>query len=90
MGIPDNYWHKIEEFQKKGGISNFNGIIDGLGGFRENCQAMVQECEQILNQEEQADQVNRAQHGAQWTILPSAGMNQPYRQNIAMYSQKIG
>lgn len=88
--IPEAYWTKIEEFQKKGAISNFNNIIEGLSSFRGNCMEMIQESEQTLNTEEQADNVNRSQHGAQWTILPSASMNVPYRQNLDMYKTKIG
>ena len=89
-GIPDNYWAKIEEFQKKGALNNFNGIIEGLSSFRDNCSAMIQEAEKCLNEEEQNDNINRQQFGAQWTILPSNSMNQPYRDNLAMYQMKIG
>jgi len=50
---------------------------------------MITEAEKILNEEEQQDSGLRATQGARWTPLPSQGMNQPYRQNLAMYKTKI-
>lgn len=31
----------------------------------------------------------RSTHGVKWNVLPSNGMNQPYRQNIEIYRMKI-
>lgn len=80
---------KIEEFQKKGAISNFSNILESLNGMRNNCLMMVGEVEAQINEEEKFDNEMRAANGPKWTPLPSASMNQPYKQNIKMYMQKI-
>jgi hypothetical protein len=51
---------------------------------------MVNDTEKTLNEEEQQDSGLRAVNGPRYTALPSNSMNQPYRQNIAMYRTKIG
>lgn len=53
--IPESYMAKIEEFQKKGAISNFKNVLDGLAGLRVNCGQMLDECEATLNEEETFD-----------------------------------
>ena len=50
---------------------------------------MVGEIEKQINEEEKFDNDMRNANGPKWTPLPSAGMNQPYKQNIIMYMQKI-
>ena len=47
--IPDSYFVKIEEFQKKGAINNFKNILEGLNGLRGNCAQMLNDSETILN-----------------------------------------
>jgi len=80
--IPESYMNRINEFQKKGAITNFTNIMDGMNGLRENCSLMIANSESLLNEEEALDNNMRASQGAKWTPLPSNGMNQPYRQNI--------
>jgi hypothetical protein len=46
---------------------------------------MIQIAEQDLLKEETYDNNMRASHGAQWTIMASTGLNQPYKSNIGMY-----
>lgn len=53
--IPDSYMNKISEFQKKGGINNYKGILSGLDGLREQCGLMIQNAQQILQEEEGFD-----------------------------------
>lgn len=50
---------------------------------------MLQSCGQDLDFEQTYDANSRAAHGAQWTIMASPGLNQPYRQNIEVYKTKI-
>jgi hypothetical protein len=50
--VPDDYWQKIEEFQKKGALSNFAQAIANLADLNKNCEMMIQETEGIVNQEE--------------------------------------
>jgi len=80
---------KIEEFQKKGAISNFKNVLDGLAGLRANCGQMLNDCEATLTEEETFDAQMRAMNGPKWTALPSNGMNGPYKQNISMYRTKV-
>lgn len=73
--IPDQYWGKIEEFQKKGAISNFANAITCLAEMGSNCQSMIEESVIILDQEEQEDGNLRGAHGAKWTLLASSALN---------------
>jgi hypothetical protein len=41
--IPDSYLNRIIEFQKKGAIQNFDGIISAVAGLRENCVMMIKD-----------------------------------------------
>jgi hypothetical protein len=50
---------------------------------------MLNESETILMEEENFDSQMRAMQGQKWTALPSNGMNGPYKQNIAMYRNKL-
>ena len=63
--------------------------MGGMTGLRENCNMMIDATEKDLNDEENQDNQLRTAIGAKWTALPSNTMNQPYRQNIAMYRTKI-
>lgn len=87
--IPDSYLAKIAEFQKKGGINNYQGILTNLGGLREQCGLMLKEAEAVLMEEEGFDNHMRSQFGARWTAVPSTTMNGPYKQNLGMYAQKL-
>jgi len=43
--IPDQYWNKIEQFQKKGAIANFENSIGGMQGMSQQCEMMIQTSE---------------------------------------------
>ena len=77
--IPESITSKVEDFQKKGAVSNFSNIIDSIGGLRHNCDLMINECEKIIDEEEQFDRGMRDAYGAAWNVLDSKGLNQPYR-----------
>jgi len=47
--------NKISEFQKKGGINNYKGILSGLDGLREQCGLMIKDAQNILQEEEGFD-----------------------------------
>ncbi len=53
--IPPALWEKIEDFQKKGGHSNVQGMITGLGSIRENNFNMIQLMYKTLEEEETSD-----------------------------------
>jgi hypothetical protein len=89
-GVPEDYWTKIEAFQKKGAISNFAQALANLGDLGKNCDMMIQEIEGIVNQEEQEDMNVRAILGQKCTFPPSSSLNQPYRMNTQQYRQKLG
>lgn len=63
--------------------------MSGMTGLRENCNMMIDATEKELNEEENQDNHLRVANGARWTALASNTMNQPYRQNIIMYRNKI-
>ena len=87
--IPPSYQEKINEFQKKGAMTNFTNIMQGIAGLRDNCKLMLQECEKDVKAEEDQDSFLRSTNGPKWTALPSNGMNQAFKQNIGMYRMKI-
>ena len=66
-------------------MSNFTNIIDSIGGLRHNCDLMLNECEKILNEEEQFDKGMRDAYGTAWNVLDSAGLNQPYKKQVETY-----
>ena len=78
-GVPDDYWNKIEDFQKKGAMSNFAQALANLGDLNKNCDMMIQETEAIVNQEEQEDMNVRAILGPKCTFPPSSSLNGSYR-----------
>ena len=83
------YWSKIEAFQKKGAISNFQNSIAGMQGFSQQCEAMLQAAEAKLAKEEQEDAGLRATFGQNWPLPQSSALNGPYKNNIAMYRAKL-
>jgi programmed cell death 6-interacting protein len=60
--IPENLWSKIEEFQKKGGIQNVQGMIQGLTAMRENNMSMIEQMQKTLEEEESSDNQMRTQY----------------------------
>jgi glucose-6-phosphate dehydrogenase assembly protein OpcA len=77
------------EFQKKGAINNFTSAIDSLQAMSANCSQMLSDCEEQLQKEEAFDTKMRGAHSDQWNILASSAINQPYKQNIQSYRDKI-
>lgn len=77
--IPDSYMVKINEFQKKGAITNFKNNLDALAGLRVNCMQMLDDSEKVLMEEENFDAQMRTMQAGKWTALPSTGMNGPYK-----------
>jgi hypothetical protein len=77
--IPESITKKVEDFQKKGAVSNFTNIIDSIGGLRHQCDLMINECEKIVDEEENFDKGMRAAYGSQWNVIDSTGLNAPYR-----------
>ena len=53
--IPQNLWEKIEDFQKKGGHGNCQGMIQGIGAVRVNNFEMIQQMYKALEDEENQD-----------------------------------
>lgn len=87
--IPEQYWQKIEEFQKKGAISNFTSALSSMSDLGKNCNMMIDESSGVLDKEEQEDGALRAANGPKWTLLASTALNQPYRQNLKSYRDKL-
>lgn len=50
--IPQNLWEKIEDFQKKGGHGNVQGMIQGIGAVRNNNLEMIQQINKLIDDEE--------------------------------------
>ena len=80
---------KIEEFQKKGAINNFSEILKSLGDISNNCIMLIDDAQSVLKQEQQEDEMLRAQNGAKWSMPTSAAINQPYMANLTMYCDKL-
>ena len=60
-----------------------------MGDLGKNCDIMIQEATKILDQEEAEDNNLRAANGPKWTLLASSALNQPYRQNLKSYTDKL-
>ena len=63
--------------------------MDNLKSLRDNCGMMIVDAEQQMMKEEALDSQMRNTHGVKWNVLPSSGMNAPFKQNIQMYRTKI-
>lgn len=87
--IPEDLWKKIEEFQKKGADQNFAASIQGNETIIQINNDMLKDMENTLNAEEQEDNQLRQQHGPKFNRMPSASVNQPYRQGVADYKAKL-
>lgn len=86
--IPQQLWDKIEAFQKRGGLQNVKGMIEGVGAMRQNNHGIMQQMMQVIDQEEQADNQMRNQHGQKWNRLPSNALNAQFKQQISDLQQK--
>lgn len=53
--IPPALWEKVEDFQKKGGHSNVQGMLQGLAAIRENNFNMITHMQKIIDEEEASD-----------------------------------
>jgi len=60
--VPQQVWEKIEDFQKKGGLQNVQGMIQGIGAMRHNNQTVMQQMMQTLEEEENLDNQMRQQY----------------------------
>lgn len=87
--IPAMYWTKIEEFQKKGAIANFQNSINGMAAFKVQAESMIAQCEGKLQKEEQEDANLRATFGTKWPLPQSSAINGPYKNNLTMYKSKL-
>jgi len=83
------YWNKIEAFQKKGAIANFQNSISGMQSFSQQCEAMLKASEAKLLKEEQEDAQLRGTFADKWPLPMSTALNGPYKNNIAMYRSKL-
>ena len=86
--IPPALWEKIEDFQKKGGHSNLLGMIQGLGGVRENNFQMIQQMHKLLEEEEAVDNQMRSQYQQKWSRMPSASLTANFKAMLVDYSNK--
>lgn len=87
--IPNELWAKIEDFQKKGADQNFAMSIQGNQTIIQINNDMIADMESTLNSEEQEDNQLRQQYGPKFNRMPSPSVNQPYRQSISDYKQKL-
>lgn len=87
--IPSMYWTKIEDFQKKGAIANFQNSINGMAAFKVQGDSMLAQCEGKLAKEEQEDANLRQTFGTKWPLPQSSAINGPYKNNINMYRSKL-
>lgn len=78
-------WAKIEDFQKKGGLSRIKEQIDTAKTFVELNGQMIGAMQKDLTDEEQEDAQLRAQHGAQFARPPSDQVNAAYKKSLADY-----
>lgn len=69
--IPDSYMTKIEDFQKKGAMSNFTNILEVISGMRDNCNNIIDTTSGLLDAEEKIDNEMRQMHGVKWNTIPS-------------------
>lgn len=55
----------------------------------QECQGLLLATKNSIQAEEDFDQRMRASHKERWNIMPSSGLNQPYKSNVANYEQKL-
>ena len=87
--VPDSVWVKIEEFQKKGAAQNFSQAIASAESLKAVNSDMIQACRTTIESEENEDNQLRNQHGAKFNRPPSGTVNQPYKQSLFDYQQKV-
>jgi multidrug efflux pump subunit AcrB len=81
--IPAQIWEKIEDFQKKGGVQNIQGMIGGVQAMRNNNQSIMQQMMQVLEEEEKTDSQHRQQYQEKWNRLPSNALNAQFKHSIS-------
>lgn len=87
--IPPQLWEKIEDFQKKGGHSNVQGMIAGLAGIRDNNFQMIADMNRLLDEEEAQDGQLRQTHGGKWSRMPSNALNVNLKNQLFEYQLKL-
>jgi hypothetical protein len=48
-------WEKIEDFQKRGAISNLQGMMGGIDSLRQNNLNLISQMQKSLDEEEESD-----------------------------------
>ena len=86
--VPPQVWAKIEDFQKKGGLQNVQGMIQGVGAMRANNQGVMQQMMQTLEEEERLDSQMRQQYQQKWNRLPSSALNGQFKHAISDLTAK--
>ena len=80
--IPAKTWEKVEEFQKKGGVTNIKGMIQGVALMRGNIHQMFQQMLSVLQEEEIGDNMARQQFGQMWNRLHSEALTLQFKNQI--------
>ena len=78
--IPDSIMEKIQGFQKKGALSNFQEQIEGISSLRDQAYTILKECEIELLKEEDQDKQMRETFVEKWTNVSSLIINASYKQ----------
>lgn len=77
--IPDQMWVKIEDFQKKGAMTQFQNLIDTCNAMKASNNHTLSECQSKLQKEEDEDEALRKQYGSGFSRLPSNAVNIHYK-----------
>jgi len=72
QGIPPDLQSKSTELQASGGLLGLESSQEIVRSMREDCEGLLADIEQSLNEEETKDGEMRARYGAQWVLPPSS------------------
>ena len=87
--LPDNLWEKVQAAQSQGGIEAVQSKISAFGEMELLAKSLVERVTTELEKEKQQDQDSRDQYGARWSRLPSDGLNNQFKTQIASYTAKL-
>lgn len=87
--LPPSIQQKAQEVRSKGGVKALEDRMNELGPQLQRNREIIDESQRMLDDEEQSDNVMKAQFKEKWTRLPSTKLNQTMRETVNKYRSII-